>query len=331
MKNAAGRHLPAIANLLALEATVRLGSLTEAGNELYLTQSTISKQLSELESFVGVPLLTRAKGAVAATPAGRQYLLRVRRALAEIEDATLEVCAGQGRGGRLSLSVPVSLGNLWLLPRMLDFAKQNPDILLNLISKIGPVDLRAAGLDAAIVCTGGPAPGEFGLRIMGLQMVPVCAPELLREGEPLAETLERLPLLHLVTALHGWPTFCEGVGIKTQQAFRGPRYTLLTMGLQAALAGLGIGLLPEWVAGDDLRAGRLARVSQAIYQSKNSYYFICPQELVDTPAVSTLVRWLRSEICEPDFRRAFGKIDSGQAQHLSPGTQRTDLVVGLHE
>ena len=139
MKNAAGRHLPAIANLLALEATVRLGSLTEAGNELYLTQSTISKQLSELESFVGVPLLTRAKGAVAATPAGTQYLLRVRRALAEIEDATLEVCAGQGRGGRLSLSVPVSLGNLWLLPRMLDFAKQNPDILLNLISKIGPV------------------------------------------------------------------------------------------------------------------------------------------------------------------------------------------------
>ena len=300
MKNAAGRHLPAMANLLALEATVRLGSLTEAGNELYLTQSTISKQLSELESFVGVMLLTRAKGAVAATPAGNQYLVRLRRALTEIEDATLEVSSGQGRGGRLSLSVPVSLGNLWLLPRILDFAKKHPDILLNLMSKIGPVDLRAAGLDAAVVCNGGPGPGEFGLRIKGLQMMPVCAPELLRDGEPLADTLERLPLLHLVTALQGWPTFCEVVGIHTQQAFRGPRYTLLTMGLQAALSGLGIALLPEWVAGDDLRAGRLAKVSQSFYQSKNSYYFICPMELVDTPAISTLVRWLRKDICEPD-------------------------------
>jgi len=300
MKNAAGRHLPAIANLLALEATVRLGSLTEAGNELYLTQSTISKQLTELECFVGVPLLTRAKGAVAATPAGNQYLTRLRRALAEIEDATLEVSSGQGRGGRLNLSVPVSLGNLWLLPRMLDFAKRHPDILLNLISKIGPVDLRASRLDAAVVCNGGPAPGEYGLRLMGLRMMPVCAPDLLLEGEPLAQTLARVPLLHLVTALHAWPTFCDGAGIKTLQAFRGPRYTLLTMGLQAALSGLGIALLPEWVAGNELRAGRLAKVSPSFYQSEKAYYFICPQEQLATPAISTLVQWLRDEICEPD-------------------------------
>jgi LysR family glycine cleavage system transcriptional activator len=299
MKNVAGRHLPAIANLLALEATVRLGSLTEAGNELYLTQSTISKQLSELEAFVGVPLLTRAKGAVAATPAGTQYLARLRRALTEIEDATLEVSSGQGRGGRLNLSVPVSLGNLWLLPRLLEFAKQQPDILLNLASKIGPVDLRASGLDAAVVCNTGPGVGEFGLRLMGLRMWPVCAPELLRPGEPLAETLERLPLLHLVTALEGWPSFCERMGTVTQQAFRGPRYTLLTMGLQAALNGLGIALLPDWVAGDELRAGRLAKVSESCFESRKAYHFICPQSLVDTPAVATLVQWLRAEVCEP--------------------------------
>ncbi|MGK9841546.1 LysR family transcriptional regulator, partial [Salmonella enterica subsp. enterica] len=88
-------------------------------DELCLTQSAVSKQLTELENFLGVRLLDRRKGGAVATATGAEYLKRVTQVLNLLEEATLEVLTGRGSGGRLDLSVPVSLGNIWLLPRML--------------------------------------------------------------------------------------------------------------------------------------------------------------------------------------------------------------------
>ena len=295
MRNATGRQLPALANLLALEATVRLASVTEAAHELCLTQSAITKQLNELEDFVGVPLLSRRKGAVAATPAGTQYLMRVRKAIAEIEDATLEVLNGQGKGGRLNLSVPISLGNIWLLPRLLQFAKQHPDIQINLSTKVGPVDLRLSGLDAAIMYCAGPPEGYFGLKVMPLELFPVCAPELVHPGESLEGTLARLPLLHQAAALEAWPSFYKAAGLDPPRVLKGPRYALLTMGLQSALSGLGVALLPDYVASDALQSGRLVQLSKVTYLAQKAYYFVCPQESIDAPVIAPFVQWLQRQ------------------------------------
>lgn len=295
MKNATGRQLPALANLLALEATVRLSSVTEAARELCLTQSAISKQLNELEGFLGVGLLSRRKGAVAATPAGTQYLMRVRKAITELEDATLEVLSGQGIGGRLNLSVPVSLGNIWLLPRLLQFAKQHPHIQVNLSTKIGPVDLRVSGLDAAIMYCAGPGEGHYGLKVMPLELFPVCAPELVQAGESLESVLARLPLLHQAAALEAWPSFFELAGLEALRVLKGPRYALLTMGLQSALSGLGVALMPEYVAGEDLKSGRLVRLSETTYVAEKAYYFVCLQESMKAPVIASFVDWLQAQ------------------------------------
>lgn len=296
MKNATGRRLPALTNLLALEATVRLSSVTDAAKELCVTQSAISKQLTELEDFLGVCLLSRRKGAVAATPAGAQYLIRVRKAITELEDATLEVSTGQGIGGRLNLSVPVTLGNTWLLPKLLQFAKQHPHLQTNLSTKVGPVDLRASGLDAAIMFCDGPGEGQYGFKVLPLKTFPVCAPELVQAGESLASTLARLPLLHQATGLEAWPSFFELTGLEAPRVLKGPRYALLTMGLQSALSGLGVALMPDFVAGEDIKSGRLVRLSETAYIARKAYYFVCHQESVKTPAIALLVDWLKAQI-----------------------------------
>jgi DNA-binding transcriptional LysR family regulator len=72
----------------------------------------------------------------------------------------------------------------------------------------------------------------------------------------------------------------------------GPRYGLLTMGLQAAISGMGVALLPDYVAGDDLRAGRLVRLSDRGYLSPKSYYFVCLEEKRANPTLVTFVDWL---------------------------------------
>lgn len=287
--------MPALANLIALETTARIGSVTGAAEELCLTQGAVSKQITELEDFLGARMLSRRKGAVAATPAGEEYLRSVRKALAMLEEATLEVQSGRAAGGRLNLSVPVSLGNIWLLPRLLRFAKEQPQIQLNVTTKVGPVDLENTGLDAAIMYCSGPPPRHFALKVIPLELYPVCAPELLPGGGTLAEALKRMPLLHQIAALEAWPSYLQQTGIRLAHPDDGPRYGLLTMGLQAAVSGMGIALLPDYVTTDDLKAGRLLRVASDPYVSPKAYYFICPEERRDGPAMQTFIRWLRQQ------------------------------------
>lgn len=295
MRSTSGRHLPALTHLVAFEATLRLASVTEAAEELCLTQSAVSKQLTELEDYLGLPMLKRRKGSVTPTQAGEQYLHAVRRVIADLEEATLEVMTGRGRGGRLDISVPVSLGNIWLLPRLLRFAKQHPQIQVNVTTKVGPVDLRASRLDAAIMYCGGPAEGHFGVKVMPLALFPVCVPELLQSGESGEAALQRLPLLHQTAALEAWTAYFQIIGMTPPRVLRGPRYALLTMGLQAALGGMGVALLPEYVTGEDLAAGRLVRLLPATYISPKAYYFVCLQEKCNSPAVQMFISWLLQE------------------------------------
>ena len=302
MKSTNGRHLPALANLIAFETTARTGSVTGAAEELCLTQSAVSKQITELESFLGARMLNRRKGAVAPTPAGEEYLKSVRKALAMLEEATMEVQSGRASGGRLNLSVPVSLGNIWLLPRMLRFAREQPHIQLNVTTKVGPVDLESAGLDAAIMYCAGPPPRHFSLKVMPLELYPVCARELMPAGTPLAKAVRILPLLHQNAALEAWPAYLQQTGIKLAHPHDGSRYGLLTMGLQAALGGLGLALLPEYVAGDDVKAGRLLRLSDESYVSPKAYYFICREDKRDSPAMETFIAWLLEQSAEANRR-----------------------------
>lgn len=295
MKSTTGRHLPALANLLAFEATARIGSVTGASGELCLTQSAVSKQITELEEFLGSRLLNRRKGAVAATAVGEEYLKSVRKALAMLEEATLEVQSGRAAGGRLNLSVPVSLGNIWLLPRLLRFAKEQPQIQLNVTTKVGPVDLESAALDAAIMYCAGPPPRHFALKVMPLELYPVCSPELLPEGGTLARAIRRIPLLHQIAALEAWPAYLQQMRIKLANPDDGPRYGLLTMGLQAAVSGMGLALLPDYVAGDDIRAGRLLRLATTPYISPKSYYFVCPEEKLANAAMQSFIAWLQAQ------------------------------------
>lgn len=302
MKSTNGRHLPALANLIAFETTARTGSVTGAAEELCLTQSAVSKQITELESFLGSRMLNRRKGAVAATPAGEEYLRSVRKALAMLEEATLEVQSGRAAGGRLNLSVPVSLGNIWLLPRILRFVKEQPHIQLNVTTKVGPVDLESTGLDAAIMYCAGPPPRHFSLKVMPLVLYPVCAPELLPGGATLAKAVKRLPLLHQIAALEAWPAYLQQAGIKLAHPDDGSRYGLLTMGLQAALSGMGVALLPDYVAGEDIKAGRLLRLSDEPYVSPKAYYFICPEDKRGSPAMQTFIAWLLEQSAEANQR-----------------------------
>ena len=95
------RPFPKLLGLQAFEATARLGSVSRAAAELYLTQGAVSRQLQALEAQLGVPLFARSKKRLILTEAGAAYLHDVRGGLTLLGDATEALISTQGRGGTL--------------------------------------------------------------------------------------------------------------------------------------------------------------------------------------------------------------------------------------
>ena len=120
--------LPILTDLQAFEVAARHSSFTRAAQELCVTQGAVSKQVKHLEAFVGVELFLRIRQGLVLTEAGRAYLAKIQAGLGQIEAATVELIAHQGRGGTLNLTCMPTFGARWLIPRLTAFMRQRPDI-----------------------------------------------------------------------------------------------------------------------------------------------------------------------------------------------------------
>lgn len=285
--------------LAAFEAAARHQSFTAAANELALTASALGRQVSALQELVGVPLFRRTRHGIALTEAGQAYQRHVVRAL---DDMERELRGLRGRGGTLELGVVPSFGVAWLVPRLPRLRERAPDLELNLASRTRPFLFQETGLDAAIHAGPGAWPGTQATFLMPERVVPVCSPALVAPGQRLTPAeLAQLPLLQQGTRPEAWRTWFAAAGVTDVDALAGPRFELFSMSLQAAVAGLGVALVPDFLAEPDEQAGRLVRPVDA---SSNglAYWLVTPADRPDTPAVTVLRQWLLDE-CAP-FRPA---------------------------
>ena len=297
MKRIGRRHLPAISNLVAFATTARLGSITLAAREMSLTQSAVSKQLSELESFVGLKLVERTPSGVVTTVAGKEYLRRVTRIIDDLDDATADLMATRGEAGSLNLSVVPSFASFWLLPRLSEFAKAHPDITLNITTRTGIPDLNEEGLDVAIVTNANP-PARYGSDlVMGLESYPVCAPSLLagRELTSLADIAE-LPLLHQSLFPEAWGEFFRAHGHDKGHNLVGPRYSILSLGFQAAVSGLGCALLPDYLTEQAIEQGQLVKLSEFCFRPQQCYYLLYSPDRTEAPGIAAFRGWLLESV-----------------------------------
>jgi DNA-binding transcriptional LysR family regulator len=138
-----------LAGLRGFEAAARRLSFTAAAAELNLTQSSISRQIAELERQVGRPLFVRRTRALELTAAGALLQQVVQQALTGIDRSVGEI-RGVGHMRRVTLSTYASFASLWLVPRLAQFQREHPDIEIRLDASDRVVDLQAEQVDVAI-------------------------------------------------------------------------------------------------------------------------------------------------------------------------------------
>lgn len=278
------RHLPNMPALLAFDAVARTGSFTAAGNDLALTQSAVSRQVAQLETQLGVSLLTRHTRRTDLTDAGRLYATRVRSALDLLGQGALEAL-GQAPERGLRLAILPTFGTRWLMPRIPRFVRRHPDVTLHFSTRIGQFDLAAEGIDAAIHSGRGDWSGARLTLLMDEYLMPVASPEM--RSTPLSTA----PLLGLTSRPSAWSDWWGSQGLPDTPPRASMRFEQISTLAQAAAAGMGVALLPAFLIRPELESGALEQMGDET-RSGYGYYFAEPATGV-APALRQTVNQLR--------------------------------------
>lgn len=296
------RQLPSLDFLKGFEAAGRLLSFTRAAEELFVTQSALSRQIQALEAALGVALFTRRHRALALTSSGQAFHREVTALLNGLAAAVGSV-RGASRAPGLALSTTVSFASLWIIPRLSSFRSLCPDVEVFVSADDRLVDLARGDVDVAIRYLADAVAPEGAVRLFGERMLPVASPALLRRaGARLARPsdLARHVLLHLDDPDGGmpwldWRSWLAANGEAGLKPAGSLRFKLYDQVIQAALDGQGVALGRVPLVSGLLRAGRLVAPFPRRFESARGYFAVVAPHARERPDVTAFVEWARAE------------------------------------
>src|SRR4029453_7025876 len=177
------RALPSLDFLKGFEAAGRLLSFTRAADELFVTQSALSRQVQALEEALGVPLFVRRHRALALTAAGAAFHRDVAAALSSLISAAAGAPRRAPRTPGLSLSTTGSFASLWVIPRLPAFRARHPDVEVYVSADDRLIDLGRGDVDVAVRYMAAANAPEGAARLFGERMLPVVPPGLVKRRD----------------------------------------------------------------------------------------------------------------------------------------------------
>lgn len=283
---------PPLNSLRVFEAAARLESFSAAAAELFVTHGAVSKQIKQLEEWLGAPLFARSGGRVKLTDAGWRYLVQIQDGLDLIANATAQLMQ-PNRQRRLSINSTPTFASYWLLPRLTSFREQFPDLELHLVTSDRDISRLDAPFDIAIRRGPGDWPGHIAKPFMKEWEQPLASPALLRRLPLQAPAdLTAHTLLHADTRPTAWPRWLTLAGLPELKAASGMHFDRFPLALQAACDGLGVVLGPMPMAQSLIDSGQLVAPLAEPLVPVRDYCWIVPRASSDDATVAAFCHWL---------------------------------------
>ena len=290
-------YTPSIPELQSFTACARLGTTTLAAGHLNLTQSAVSRSLATLEDRLGVALFNRVRKRLVLSPAGHAFLDKAEAILAQLDDASVGVMAFGGRTSILRIAALPSFVRSWLIPRLPGFTAIARDISLDISARLDPVDFIRDPVDLAIMRKTHQPTGSTAEIILPENLVVVASPSLLKGASNLSDTdLLNLPLLQQSTRPTLWLDWFRDGEADPRRALRGARLDHFDMVIDAAIAGLGVGIVPHVIARQSLNRGTLVLASGRKFETGDAYALILPDGQEPSAEVRLFRDWLRAAV-----------------------------------
>jgi DNA-binding transcriptional LysR family regulator len=287
--------MESLEDVLAFVRVVETGGFGRAAERLGLSKSIISRRVARLEAELGVRLLNRTTRSIAPTEAGLEFKARCAEILAELQAAREAVaCREKDIAGTLRLAVPLSFGIARLAPAIAAFAAKYSRVSIELSVSDRFVDLVAEGFDAAIRVAVLPDTSLIGRRLGSVQPSLVASPTYLeKHGTPdkPRDLARHECLIYSGPARDSWQFRCnrKWLSVRPQGRFRADNGEVLRA---AAIAGLGITVLPDFLVEDAVANGTLLPLLAGFPMPQAGIHLLRPGGGRASARVSTLGDYL---------------------------------------
>jgi LysR family glycine cleavage system transcriptional activator len=289
-----------LASLDLIRGFVAVGrrmSITLAADDLFLTQSAVSRQIIALEEALGVRLLNRGYRSIRFTAEGERFFRVADSALQQLQDGVNALAAGRDRQP-VTITATIGVSGLWLMPRLGGFQQRHPDIDVRVAASNKVMDLRTQSADIAIrYCAPANAP-PGSLRLFGEAVAPVADPSLgVRQLD--AESLARQVLIEYDDSNRPWLQWADrlhSMGLSAIKPKGVLRYNQYDQAIRAALEGQGIALGRIALIEPLLSQGRLVAVGGADADHARGYaYWLVQADSTPRDDVQVVLDWIKAE------------------------------------
>ena len=277
-------------------------SFTRAAQELFVTQSAISREIRTLEEQIGQPLFYRVHRALQLTRAGEELYRAADEALTQLDAVTDRLA---GSGSALAVTTTTALASLWLAPRLHRFNRLRPEISVRIVASNDKPDLERDQLDIAIRFVQAGADSPNAEELVTCESFPVCSPALARDAvRPLRTPadLARHVRLDYETVRDGrrlseWDFWFNAMKIRPVEPASTLRFPQFDQVFPAAIEGSGvaIGVLPHLT--QLLHDGVLcAPFGRDAIANRGTFFVVPRRDVAEVDFVKEFVSWLRSEV-----------------------------------
>ncbi len=291
--------------LRIFHAVAEAGSFTHAGEQLNLSQSAVSRQISGLEESLSVPLFHRHARGLILTEQGELLYRTAHEVFGKLAMIEAQLTESKDRPkGPLKVTTTVAFGSTWLAPRIKDFMELYPEIELHLILADRELDLSMREADVAVRMTPPRQADLIQRHLITVHMQAYASPEYMKRNGPLngVEDLDRHRII--VYGEDERPPVPDANWLlHAGRRGSGPRTAALCLNnvygiLQAVMAGAGIAALPEFMV---TKPGELVRVLPDLEGPQIDTYFVYSEELRSTKRIAVFRDFLLRKVAESNF------------------------------
>lgn len=296
------RSLPPLDSLRGFVAVCRRKSISLAAQDLFLTQSAVSRQIQALEERLGLPLFIRRHRALELTDAGEE-LYQLCSPWLDGLAAFAQRTRRQGGGRPVTITASVGVTSLWLLPRLGRFQDEHPNIDVRVAANNRLLDLKLEDIDLGIrYCKAADAPDEAGL-LFREQVVPVAAKALAERAFSGPQAMLKETLLDLDDKGRPWLSWAEWLEARDLADCK-PRaylhFNQYDQMIQAAVEGHGIALGRVPLLQPLLREGRLFAQPGGVFEISDYGYYLVEANRNSRPEVEIFRDWILSEVARDE-------------------------------
>ncbi|TAL73083.1 MAG: LysR family transcriptional regulator [Rhodanobacter sp.] len=290
------RDLPSLNALRAFEAAARLGSMSLAARELFVTHGAVSRQIRTLEESLGRALFERQGRGVALTKAGQQLQEQCHGAFTQLREAWHQLCEEQAAPAFV-LGCSGSVLARWVIPRLERLRHELPQLTVHLAAQDEPFPASATDVHASLVIAAPPWPSGWQVHELAAERIgPVLSPGYpsaprLRDAPPSALADE--PLLQTASRPQAWPNWAKAMGLPPTSLHPTQPLPHLYFLLEAAAAGLGVAIAPRALVADDIAKRRL--IAPWEFRETTARWVLATRRPGDA-RVNVLAQWLAHQL-----------------------------------